>query len=350
MKFTNVKIRNTDKLNLFVTLGIMLAAGIPILEVVDSLLEESSGPIKIFLETLREDISQGKTISSTMAKFPSSFDKVTVNVLRLAEESGTLETSIKEVQINLQKEIKFHDKVRAAALYPLIVIVVFLLVVLTILFFVIPRVASVFTALKITLPLPTKILLFLSNSLIYHTPIVLTILMVIVAGSVLVYVKKRNWLINKLTSFPLIRKIAREIDLTRLSRSLSLLLSTGMPITSGLELAQSVVVKDEIRQIVSELIVAVTSGRKMSEALRKSPKIIPKFMVKMTEAGERTGSLENSMRYISEYLEYQVEKTLATIATLLEPALLVVIGIVVGSIMLSIIGPIYSLIGQIGPK
>lgn len=350
MKLKNVKIRNSEKLNLFVGLGIMLSAGIPILEVVDSLLEDSKGGIKIFLETLREDISQGKKISSAMAKFPAIFDQVTINVLRVAEESGTLETSIKEVQSTLQKEIKFRDKVRAAALYPLIVVVVFFLVILVVLFFVIPRVASVFTALRITLPLPTKILVFLSDSLRHQTLIVVLTLAIVVVGISVVYIKKRSWLMNKVASLPLISQIARGIDLTRLSRSLSLLLNSGIPITTSLELAQSVVVKEDVRRAVVELRETVASGRKMSEGLKKSPKIIPKFMIKMTEAGERSGSLENSMQYVSEYLEYQIEKTLATITTLLEPALLVVIGIVVGSIMLSIIGPIYSLISQIGPK
>ncbi len=350
MRLKDVRIKNNDKWNLFVSLGIMLSAGIPILEIVDSLAEDSKGGIKIFLETLHDDISQGKTISSTMAKFPTAFNQVTINVLKVAEESGTLETSIKEVQANLKKEIEFNDRIRAATLYPVIVIAVFFLVILSVLFFVIPRVASVFKALKINLPLPTRILLFASNSLIYHWPIVLALIALIIGVCTLLYLKKRVWLINKITKFPLVNRLARAVDLTRFTRSLSLLLNTGLPITSCLDLAKSVVVQDDVRKAVEHVRNSVTSGNKMSEGLKKSSKIIPKFMIKMTEAGEKSGSLERTMQFVADYLEYHVEKTLGTITTLLEPAMLVIIGIIVGSIMLSIIGPIYSLIGQIGPK
>lgn len=345
-----IKINNNDKLNFLAGLGTMLTAGIPVLEVVNSLAEDATGNMKIFFEVLYEDLSQGKTISSSLAKFPRTFDKVTVNVLRAAEESGTLESTLKEVVDTIQKNIKFNDKIRSALLYPLVVFVVFILIVLGILIFVIPKVTTVFTSLNIDLPLPMKILLFTSNILTQHTLIVLAVLAIFAGGIIFLFIKKHDWLVNKFLSLPYISKIAMEIDMVRFSHSLSLLLDAGIPITSSLALTQEVIVKDEIRQVIIDTREMVGSGKQISEGLKKSKKIIPKLVIKIIEAGEHSGSLSASMQYIADYLEYQVEKKIFAVATLLEPVMLVVIGLVVGGMMMSIISPIYSLIGQIGPK
>lgn len=349
-KLKSVRIKNSDKLNLIISLRTMLVAGIPLLEIVELLALDAKGGLKIFLDTLEADLLQGKTISSTMVKFPSIFDKVTVSVLKAAEESGTLESSLKDVQDNILKEIQFNDKIRAAALYPAVVIVVFWLVMITILVFVIPRVAKVFTALKIELPLPTKILLFASNALLYQLVWVLLGLAVILSIAAFLYFRRREWLLNAFFSLPIIKTIVREIDLTRFSRSMALLMASGLPITSCLELAKEVIIQKEVRVTITDAEEMVISGKRLSESFKKYKKIYPPIMVKLIEAGEKSGTLEELMQFVYEHMEYQVQKRLATVSTLIEPVLLIVIGLIIGSIMLSIVGPIYSLIGQIGPK
>ncbi len=347
---SKIRISNNDKLNFLSGLGTMLRAGLSVLEVVSSLAEDSRGDLKIFFEVLYEDLTQGKTISSSLAKFPRSFDKVTINVLKSAEESGTLESTLKDVETTIQKTIKFNDKIRSALLYPLVVSVVFIFIIVGILIFVIPRVSTVFTSLNIDLPLPTKILLYISNILTQQTIWVVGFFSALILGIIILYIKKRDWLINRFLSLPFISTIAAEIDLTRFSHSLSLLLDAGIPITSALALTQEVIVKEEIRNVIAETRDMVGSGKKISESFKKYKKIIPKLVIKIIEAGEHSGSLSASMQYISDYLEYQVEKKLFSATTLLEPFMLVTIGFVVGGMMLSIISPIYSLIGQIGPR
>ncbi len=283
-----------------------------------------------------------------MSKFPKVFDKVTINVLRSAEESGTLESSIDDIRLNIEKSIKFNDKIRSALLYPLIVSVIFVLIIVGILIFVIPRVATVFTSLNIDLPLPTKILLFLSNVLTHYTLYLLGFLALLAILLIWIFFKKRELLTISFLSLPGISTIAKEIDLTRFSHSLSLLLDSGIPITKCLNLTKDVVFTPKLKQVIEETQEMVSSGKRLSDGFKKSKKFIPKLVIKITEAGEHAGSLSQSMRYISNYLEYQVEKKLFTATTLLEPIMLVIVGIVVGGMMLSIISPIYSLIGQIG--
>jgi len=347
---SSVKIGNTEKLNLFINLGTMLKAGIPILEIVDSLLEDTKGNLKIILETLREDLSQGKNISVCFAKFPRTFDPVTLSVLRAAEESGTLDVSMKDVQINIRKEIEFNDKIRAAMLYPTVILTVFVMVILVILIFVIPKISTVFTSLKVVMPLPTRILIFASNILLSYWYFVILGIAILVAISIFVYVKKGRWLVNQFLSVPGISKMAREIDLTKFSRSLSLLLSAGIPITTALELAAQTVVKADLARAIEKSRDMVLSGKRLSEGLKSYKKIIPKIMIKIIESGEQSGTLSESFQFLSEHLDYQVTNSLHTFTVLLEPVMLVFIGVIIGGIMLSIIGPIYSLIGQISPR
>jgi type IV pilus assembly protein PilC len=147
---------------------------------------------------------------------------------------------------------------------------------------------------------------------------------------------------------PLVSLLTQQIDLTRFTRSLYLLLSAGIPITNALELTQDVVIKKNVELSIKHAKNYVFSGKKLSEGLRDSNKVIPPIMIKIIEAGERSGSLDKSMLDVSEFLDYQVTNTLKTLTALIEPLMVVGVAILVGGMMMAIIGPIYQMIGQIG--
>src|SRR3990167_5227357 len=157
-----------EKLTLITSLSTFISSGIPILEAVESLIEDSSGNSKKILPQLKEDLNQGKSIAESFGRFPKSFDPTTINLIKAAEEAGTLETSLKDLVTSIKKDVEFIGKVKSALAYPILVVIVLLLVLALNLFFVIPRVADVFARLKIQTPLPTRILLFVSNLLTNH--------------------------------------------------------------------------------------------------------------------------------------------------------------------------------------
>ena len=343
----NTALSTSDKLSLIDNLGTMISAGIPILEAVDSISEGAKKNQKKVLEVLKEDLNQGKTIASSFKKFPRVFDKVSINLIKAAEEAGTLNTSLKDLTKNIKKDIEMAEKVRAAFIYPALVTVVFFAVIIMILTFVIPRVATVFGRLRITLPLPTKILIVTSNAILNYWPFIILGFLFLVAGLVLLYRYKRPFFVNIFFSLPIISKLAREIDFVRFTRSMSLLLSSGIPIIEALELSENVVVKKEISHIIVESKNKIASGKKLSEGLRDSKKIIPSIMIHLVQAGEQSGTMEKSFQELSEYFDSKVTASLKNLTILIEPALLLVIGLMVGGVMLSIIAPIYQLIGQI---
>ena len=249
-----------------------------------------------------------------------------------------------------QKEMEFSDKVRSALIYPALIGVVFLGVLLVILTVVIPKMATVFTRLRVELPLPTKILITVSDALLKHTIPILAGVAIVLFLLFYLYKKHKGVFLNIFFKLPLVSELVKQIDLTRFTRSMYLLLSSGITITNALDLTRDVVMRKDVALMIKKTQDMVLAGKHISEGLRSSKDIVPPLMTKIIEAGEKTGSLDKSMLDISEYLDYQVTRTLRTLTALLEPIMLVVIGVMVGGMMLAIIAPIYGLMGQIGPQ
>lgn len=350
MKTENISISNSDKMGFLISLSTMLSSGITLVEAVDSILEDAKGSFKIFLTILRDDIQQGKRIYLSLSKFPNIFDKVTVNLIKAAEEAGTLDSTLKQVRANLQKDTEFTDKVKSALTYPLFICVVFIGVFLMILIFVIPKISKIFLSLKLELPLPTKILIFLSDFILKSTVPLVAGLIMSVAFIYFLYKTKRKALIQFIFSLPLISGLIQKIDLTRLTRSLHMLLSSGVNISYSLELVEDIVVNKHISDLIAYAKETVASGKSLGSAFRKYKKYVPPLIIRVIEAGEKSGHLDKSLLETSEFLDYEVTNSLKSMTALLEPIMLVVIGIGVGGMMLSIIAPMYGLISQVGGK
>lgn len=344
----NLHLSTPEKLGLISNLATMLAAGIPIIEVIDSLMEDAKGGPKKFLEVIRGDLEQGNHIATSLGKFPNVFDRVTINLVNAAEEAGTLNETLVDLKDNIKKDSEFRDKIKAALMYPIFILVVFIGVLLMILTVVVPKISGVFLRLNVPLPLPTKILIFLSDLLTKNTIAFVGGIALVFLAFYFLYKNQRKTILHILFSVPVISSLVKNIDLTRFSRSMYLLLSAGVPISQSMSLAQEVVLKKEIAHAIARSNEMVLSGKKLSDGLREAKTVIPSIMIKIIEAGEKSGSLDHSMQDISEYLEYQVTNSLRTLTALLEPLMLVIVGILVGGMMLAIIAPIYGLIGSVG--
>lgn len=343
-----ITLSNSEKLSMLRNLGVMLGSGIPLAEAVESLLEDTKGNLRKVLLTLKADLMQGQQISGSLAGFARVFDKVTISLIKAAEEAGTLETTLKDLQEHIQAEIEFTDKIKFAMIYPGLIMTLFVGVLVMILTVVVPRISSVFSRLRVELPLPTKVLIWASNLLLNNTALIIIGLVVVVAGGIILYKNQRQLVLGLVFGVPGVSGLVRQIDWARFSRSLYLLLSSGLPITVALNLAADVVMDGRIGKVISKCREMVIAGKKVSDGLRWGKKLVPHLMIKLVEAGERTGTLDRSMQEISEHLDYEVGNSLKALTAILEPVLLVVVGISVGGMMLAIIAPIYGLIGQVG--
>lgn len=346
----SLSISTSEKLNIIDSLGTLLTAGIPIIETVDSILEEAKGNSNKILQTLKEDLNQGKTIAYSLDRHPKAFDPITVNLIKAAEEAGTLETTLKDLTASIKKDMEFASNVRSSLLYPILVLIVLFAVITLNLFFVIPRVAQVFDRLKVQIPLPTKILIAISKFSNDYLLFVIGFIFLLATAIIIIFKTKKTIITTFTFSLPLISKLVREIDITRFTRSMALLLKSGIPIDEAIELSEDVVNKIEIKATIEESLQLVTAGKNLSAGFRKHKNVIPTFMIRITEAGEKSGTLEKSMQEISDQFENRVTTRIKAITILIEPFLLLIVGLMVGGLMLAIVAPIYNLIGQIGQR
>lgn len=342
-----VKLSISERLYLISNFATLLSSGIPILEAVDSLTEETSGNTLKILKVLRQDLNQGHTISQSFGRWPKAFDPISVNLIKAAEQAGTLETILKDMVTTIKKDIDFINKVKSALTYPILVVIILFIVLAINLFFVIPRVSEVFSRLKIETPLPTKILIFTSKLVVDNTLFVILALVALLFVLFIIIKTQKAILFGFLSIIPPVNKLLTDIDLTRFTRSFALLLKSGIPITDALHLAKDVVTKRKIKNIIIASTQAVASGKKLSDGLKGSEKTIPNFMVRVVEAGEASGTLEQAMQELAEQFDDRVTQRVKNLTTLLEPLLLLIVGFLVGAIMLAIIAPIYNLIGNI---
>lgn len=350
MKTSKITITNPEKMGLLISLSTMLSSGITIIESIDSILEDAKGNYKIFLTDLKSDIQQGNRIYASLAKFPNIFDKVTVNIIKAAEEAGTLDNTLKQIRENTQKDNEFVDRVKSAFMYPMFIFGVFIAVFLMILVVVIPKMATVFLQLKLDLPLPTRVLIFLSDFLIKSTIPLLVGLFGFTAVIIFLFKTKKKEFTQMLFSLPGISGLIQKVDLTRMTRSLYMLLNSGITITYALELIEDIVTNKKVADMVAYSRTIIASGKNFSEALKKHKDVVPSLIIKIIEAGEKSGTLEKSFLEVSQYLDYEVTQSLKSFTAMLEPIMIVLIGVLVGGMMLSIIAPIYGLISQVGAK
>jgi type II secretory pathway component PulF len=343
----SVRLNANEKLNLVSNLGTLLGAGIPLLEAIESLSAGTKGRTQLIVARLKKDVEQGTTVADSLSRFPDAFDAVTVNLIRAAEDAGTLVAALKNISVGIKKDMEFTDKVKAALLYPVLVMGLFAVVLVIILTFVIPRIVTVFGRLRVVLPLPTRALIAVSSFLLAHYVLIAVTAAALAALVVFLYVSKRRLLIGWLSALPFVSRLAIHIDLARCMRALNLLLSSGIPITNALMLAQTVVAKRAVGALIGRVHRMVSAGQRVAGGFADHPDIISPLAVKILAAGEESGTLELSALELAEYFDAEVSKSLRTLTTLLEPIMLVLVGVFVGAIMLAIIVPIYGLISQL---
>ncbi len=350
MKQSRIRLRGKEKLMLFSDLSTMLTAGIPVLETIESLEADSKGNLKKVLVDLRRALTNGESLSRAMSRFPNAFDAVIINLMRAAESGGTLEETLQDIVKTTKKEMAFGSSLKMAMIYPLFVMVLFSAIVLLMLTFVIPRISKVFITLRVKLPLATKELILASNYFMHHWLLVVGIIIgFIILVSVLISTYKRAF-VRAILSLPGLKRLGLNIDLARLTRSLALLVKAGVPIDETLTLSKRTVQKKQVIQAVEEMQQSIEAGKPLATSLRKANGVIPAMMARSIETAETSGTLEQTLQNLAEHFELQVEESIKAVSSLIEPIMIVAVGLMVGALMITVIAPIYGMISQIQPK
>lgn len=345
------KVSASDKILLTRNLSSMIAAGMDILEAIEILYDDAEKPIlkKIF-SIAKFNLEKGQTLSSVFEKFPKQFSSVFINAIKSGEESGTLEQSLKYLSIQLKKENDLIKKVKSALAYPALLLMASLSIVTVLIVFVLPRITKVFAQSGIELPLPTRILMNISDFVLGNWLwILITLGIVVVFIRLFKMTQKGQVIMYNITSrIPLVGSLSQKVILSRLARSLASLLKSGTPIIKALKVAADATGNSYYRR---ELYVMaekeISKGVSVGGSLKHREEMFPKMFISLISIGEKTGTMETVLDSLADFYEEEVDSSLKTLVSALEPTLLIVMGIIVGAIAISIILPIYSLVGGI---
>jgi type IV pilus assembly protein PilC len=329
--------------------SVMIDAGLPLVQCLDILgrQEPHKEFAKVIIKT-RTDVEAGATLADAMRKSPRAFDDLYTNMVAAGEAGGILDTILKRLAIYIEKNVKLIGQVKSAMIYPTAVISIAAIVVAVILWKVIPTFAELFKGLGAELPLPTRIVIALSNGFVTFMPYM------IVAGIVTVFVIRayystpngRRAIDGFLLKLPILGIILRKIAVARFCRTLSTLLSSGVPILDGLDITA----KTAGNAIVEDALVATRKGIEGGETVSApltATKVFPAMVTQMINVGETTGALDQMLSKIADFYEDEVDTAVAGLMTLLEPVMIAILGVVVGGIVISMYLPIFSLIEKL---
>ena len=340
-----------DKIVFTRNLGSMLEAGLSLSRALAVLERQSTkGKLKELFFTLNDSIEKGKTLSETLNNFPNVFPPLFVSMVRAGEESGGLANSLKMIASQTESSYNLERKVRGAMVYPIIVLVVMLAIGALLLVYVVPALTETFEDLNSELPASTKFIIAVSDFLINDTVITLLALAVVFAVGY-AFVKTKFGLRRidfLLLHFPVISVLVKETNTARTARTLSSLLSAGVPVIRALSITGDVLQNSYYKEVLVQAEKSVEKGSPMSEVFSAHEDIYPAFLSEMVAVGEETGKLANMLDGVSTFYEEEVEQKTKNMSTIVEPFLMVVIGVVVGFFAVAMITPMYSVLENVG--
>lgn len=329
-------------------LSVMLSTGLSLSEGLEVLRDESKNPLmKKILGDMNYSLEQGQQLSIIFERYPGVFEPYFLTLIKAGETSGKLSEIFKYLEAELRSDYSLRAKVKGALIYPGIVFSAMLGIGILMFFFVLPQIGKVFLSMNMPLPLFTKTMFTVSIALSKQ---MVPILIGSVLALILVILSLKNKivvdaLLTIVRPFPVIRNMIQKIDLARFNRIFSMLIKSAVPITEALELSLSLMAWPQFRALAKTVPDDIKRGIPLSK-LMKDTKLFPSLMVQMTAAGEKTATLDMTLSDLASFYEQEIEEEVKSLTQIIEPVLMLGVGIGVGVMILSIIGPIYSVVGN----
>ena len=333
--------------------SVMIDAGLPLVQCLDILAQQQQN--KYFQQVLaqvRQDVEEGSTLASAMSRHPKVFDQLYSNMIDAGETGGILDLILQRLSTFIEKIVKLKRDIISAMIYPAAVIILAIAAVAVIMIVVIPQFQSIFLGLLgpgEPLPLPTRIVVGISSFLASWGGLVILLVLIGTAVGLNFYYKTPNGrkrIDTILLKLPILGPIFLKIAIARFSRTLSTLLSSGVPILQSLDITARTAGNVVIEQAIMNVRSAVEQGKSFVEPLRAA-EVFPHMVSQMVGIGEQTGALDAMLGKVADFYEQEVDAAIANLLTLIEPALIGFLGITIGSIVISMYLPMFTLIGKL---
>lgn len=339
-------------------LSTLLHAGMPLVPALSALVEQlqcpanpnrirrkaAQDPLAQVVEHIRDSVNEGSSLAEALSRYPGLFSPLFINMVAAGERSGALEEVLSRLADILERQVQLLGKVKSAVAYPVMMAAVAVGVVIFLLSYVVPNITQLFVKMNQQLPLPTRLLMGVSNAVQTWFIPVLALPCVLAMG---VYglnkTRDGKQRMDRIRlALPLFGPLLLKLEVARLTRTLGTCLKSGIPVTTAMEIARRVVQNQVVADAVGRIEERIHRGETIANAVR-STGMFPPVVFHLLATGQMTGSIENAMTDIAEMYETEVENSVRTLTTLLEPLILLVMGAVVGFIVLSVLLPIYQI-------
>jgi len=337
-----------DKMMFARHLGVMLSSGLSLpkaLTVISS--QTKNKKFKTVLEELGEEVKMGNSLADSLAKHPV-FDELSVNMIRVGEVGGNLEEVLKLLADQLEKEHNLLSRVKGAMYYPSVILLVMLGVGIAMMTFVVPKLTTIFEDIQTPLPLTTRIIISVSDYMASHQ-IIVGLALVGTVAVLIVFFKSSFGKKTASTIFakaPVIKKMMIKINNARFARIYSSLTKSGVSVVESLKIISRTLTNDYYQKAFLEIGEGVQKGKTLHEELSKFPKLFPILTIQMVEVGEETGKTADVLTNLADFYEEEINQITKNLSSIIEPVLMVMIGVAVGFFAISMILPMYSIMDQ----
>jgi len=349
--FTRLNIRLSVKERLLFAkyLSVLLGSGLTLDESIKVLKKGTKGPMKKILETLDVELQQGHTLADGLSHFPHIFSQVFINLLRAGESSGTLNSNLEYLSVQMQKQYELKKSIQGAMMYPAIILTGGLAVTVLIIVFILPNIVDLFSSLNAEIPTTTKILIWISYFFqTYPIKIIIGSLALFLAFVAIIKIHFTRSIIDKIIlTVPIVGTIIKNATLARIFRLFGTLLKSGMPMEKAIIITQSVVSNAAYSKMLLDLKAGVTEGHNLTDVLDKYPKLVPEIAKRLILVGSETATLPQNLLYMAEFYEQEISEASKQISVLIEPILIIFMGILVAFLAFSVLSPIYGVVSSI---
>jgi type IV pilus assembly protein PilC len=348
-KLGPTKVPVKDLAVFFRQFSVMIDAGLPLVQCLEILAANQENLFfQKCLTGVRTSVEGGSTLSNAMRQYPKVFDDLTTNMIEAGEAGGILDTILQRLAVYVEKNVKLKAAVKSALIYPVSVISIACLVVGALLKFVVPIFANMFNSMGVDLPLPTKLVIQVSNFVGSFWWLMLAALVVVFLGIRQIRKDERGrYAFDKfLLNMPVVGVVLRKIAVARFTRTLGTLITSGVPILEGLAITAKTSGNAVLEVALMKVRKAVEEGRTIVDPLKESG-VFPNMVTQMIGVGEATGAMDAMLQKIADFYEDEVDVATKNLLTLLEPLLIGFLGFVVGGIVISLYLPLFSMISKL---
>ncbi|OGY64202.1 MAG: hypothetical protein A3I89_02270 [Candidatus Harrisonbacteria bacterium RIFCSPLOWO2_02_FULL_41_11] len=342
----------SDKVILTRYLSLMLGAGTDLFRAVDILVNDFSKPVlKSLLAEIKDNLSKGNPFYATFEKYPKYFSTVFVSLIKSGEKSGNLVEVLSNLSISLEKEKELKNKVTSALIYPLILLSMSFLMLILLVTFALPRIANVFLSSGVQPPIFSRIIFTVGLFLSKNALIVFPLGAILFAGTVYFLTKTHSgkrfvYFIGVHT--PVIKNVMKQLALQRFAITLSSLMRSGLPIISSLEITADTVGSEELKTSLMRIArEGVAKGLTLGDAFHREQTAFPMVVVNLISVSEKAGHIEDILKTLANFYETEVDNSIKIMIAFIEPILLLFIGVLIGTVALAVIVPVYQLVGGV---